>query len=278
MSISIVGERIAKTIVEKAKAGAYDRYKAAELLAEALNDELHAVSHDRHLNVMFYSVPPIEPGPAPDPQQIQTGLAKHNCGFVRAEHLAPNIGYVKLNSFALPDKCGETASAAMRFVADSDAVIFDLRDNGGGVPAMVSYLESFLFDKSTHLNDVYYRKTDETHQFWTLPFLPGKRIPHAPIYVLTSKNTFSAAEEFAYTLQALKRATVVGETTGGGAHPYDVVKIDSNFTVEVPFARSINPVTKKDWEGTGVVPDVAVSASEALDRAIQFAKESIKSK
>lgn len=273
------GERIAKALAKNVGVGTYDGYSEGELLAQAVNDELRQISHDQHLNVLFYLVPPDDSAEAaPDPQQVRIGLAKHNCGFVRAEHLAPNIGYLKLDSFALPDVCGETANAAMRFIADSDAIIFDLRDNGGGVPAMVSYLESFLFDKSTHLNDVYYRKDNEVHQFWTLPFLQGKHIAKAPVYVLTSKNTFSAAEEFAYTLQSLKRATVVGETTAGGAHPYDTIIIDSHFTVEVPFARSINPVTKRDWEGTGVVPDVTVSASDALERAITLAKSSLGSK
>jgi Peptidase family S41 len=265
------GERIAKSIIEKAKSGAYDQYVAAEILAEAVNEYLHDISHDQHLNVLFYLVPPLDSG-VRDPQQFRIGLARHNCGFVRAEHIAPNIGYLKFDSFASPDACGETANAAMRFVADSDAIIFDLRDNGGGVPAMVSYLESFLFDKATHLNDVYFRKGDETHQFWTLPYVQGKRVAKSPLFVLTSKNTFSAAEEFAYTLQSLKRATIVGETTGGGAHPYDTVKIDSNFTIEVPFARSINPVTKSDWESTGVIPDVKVTAADALERAISLAK------
>ena len=273
-----VGERLSNMLATKLKAGAYDKFSEGELLAQAVNDDLHQVSHDLHLNVLFYLVPqPSIASPTPlDPQQVRLGLAKHNCGFVRAEHIEPNIGYLKFDSFALPDVCGDTASAAMRFVADSAVIIFDLRDNGGGVPAMVAYLESYLFDKATHLNDVYFRQNDETHQFWTLPYVPGKRVASVPVYVLTSKNTFSAAEEFAYTLQALKRATIVGETTAGGAHPYDTVQINSHFTVEVPFARSVNPMTKKDWEGAGVVPDEKVPASDALERAVSLARKSLK--
>jgi hypothetical protein len=270
------GDRMAKSLAGKVNAGKYDDYREGELLSEAVNDELHGISHDLHLNANFYLVP--QPSSAPrvpvDPEQVRKGLARHNCGFVRAEHIDPNIGYLRFDNFSLPDACGETASAAMRFVADSEAIIFDLRQNGGGVPAMVTYLESYLFDKSTHLNDIYFRKDDEIHQFWTLPYVPGKRMATAPVFVLTSKNTFSAAEEFAYTLQALKRATVVGETTAGGAHPYDVADVNSHFNVEVPFARSINPVTKTDWEGTGVVPDVETTADDALNRAIALAKQS----
>jgi hypothetical protein len=273
-----VGLRISKALASKVNAGAYDRYGEGELLAEAVNRDLQEVSHDPHLTVNFYLVPPVDVValPTSDPQKSSIGLAKHNCGFIRVEHIEPNIGYVRLDNFSSPDSCGETASAAMRFVGDSDALIFDLRENGGGVPGMVAYLETYLFDKSTHLNDIHFRKNDEVHQFWTLPYVPGKRMPIAPVFVLTSKNTFSAAEEFAYTLQALKRATIVGETSAGGAHPYDTTSINRHFTVDIPFARSINPITGKDWEGTGVLPDHVVKAEDALTEALSLARASAK--
>src|SRR5581483_807463 len=114
------------------------------------------------------------------------------------------------------------------------------------------------------LNDLYNRKENSTRQFWTLSYVPGPRLAKQPVFVLTAKRTFSGAEEFTYNLKSLKRATIVGETTGGGAHPVNGQRIDEHFMVGVPFARAINPITKTNWEGTGVEPDVKVPASEAL--------------
>lgn len=133
---------------------------------------------------------------------------------------------------------------------------------------MVAYVSSYLFDRRTHLNDLYTRSTGETRAFWTRDRVPGRRFGGArPVYVLTSARTFSGAEEFAYNLQALKRATLVGEVTGGGAHPVRGRRIDAHFLIGVPFARAVNPVTRTNWEGVGVAPDVRVPAGEALARA-----------
>ena len=133
-------------------------------------------------------------------------------------------------------------------------------------------ISSYLFDKPTHLNDLYNRKEDFTTQYWTLPYVPGNTLADKPAFVLTSKSTFSGAEEFTYNLKNLKRATIVGETTGGGAHPVDGHRIDDHFMIGVPFARAVNPISKKNWEGTGVEPDVPVKASEALDKAEELTK------
>src|SRR5437763_520244 len=121
--------------------------------------------------------------------------------------------------------------------------------------------------RATHLNDIYNRTTGETRQYWSHPSLPGKKLLGKDVYVLTSGRTFSGAEEFAYNLQTQKRATIVGETTGGGAHPTRGFRVTDHFGVGVPFARSINPVTKTSWEGTGVKPDVTVPADQALHTA-----------
>ena len=163
----------------------------------------------------------------------------------------------------------------MNFLGHVDAIIFDLRDNRGGDPKMVAMIASYLFDDATHLNDLYNRKEDSTTQYWTLPYVPGEMLANTPAFVLTSKSTFSGAEEFTYDLKELKRATIVGETTGGGAHPVSGHRIDDHFMIGIPFARAVNPVSKKDWEGTGVEPDVKVDASDALNRAIELATERI---
>jgi C-terminal processing protease CtpA/Prc len=177
--------------------------------------------------------------------------------------------------FADPAICGSTASAAMNFLAHVDAIIFDLRDNSGGDPKMIALISSYLFDQPTHLNDIYNRKEDSTTQYWTLPFVPGVRLPDKPAFVLTSKYTFSGAEEFSYNLKNLKRATIIGEATAGGAHPVMGRPIDDHFVIGVPFARAINPISKTNWEGTGVEPDVPAKASEALEVATKLAATKI---
>jgi C-terminal processing protease CtpA/Prc len=194
-----------------------------------------------------------------------------NCGFERAEHLPPNIGYLKFNTFADVAVCAPTAIAAMNFVADSDALILDLRDNNGG-GEMASLIASYLFPAPTHLMDNYDRSSNTTVQDWTWAYVPGKRFVGKPVFVLTSSATFSAAEAFSYALQTVKRATLVGEATGGGAHMVKQRRIDEHFTLVVPFARSISPITHTNWEGTGVEPDVKVPAAEALTEALRRAR------
>ena len=175
------------------------------------------------------------------------------------------------NAFPAPEICGPTAEAAMKFLAYVDALIFDLRDNRGGDPRMVALIATYLFDHPVHLSDIYNRREDSTTQYWTLPYVSGKRLVSTPAFVLTSSRTFSGAEDFAYNLQAIKRATVIGETTGGGAHPTMFRLVDGHFGVGVPFARSINLTTKTNWEGTGVRPDVQVKSAEAIQAAHRMA-------
>jgi C-terminal processing protease CtpA/Prc len=165
----------------------------------------------------------------------------------------------------------------MGFLANTDALIVDLRRNGGGRPEMVALLSSYLFDERTHLNDLYWREGNRTDEFWTNATVAGPRYGgKKPVFVLTSKRTFSGAEEFAYNLKALKRATIVGETSGGGAHPGDMQKIADGFAMFVPTGRAINPVTKTNWEGVGVEPDVVVPADQALDKAKELAAAALK--
>jgi retinol-binding protein 3 len=235
------------------------------------------VSHDRHLGVSFSpaALPaPTAGGPSPEARaRVRRQLEQNNCAFERVERLQGNVGYLKFNAFMDPEVCGATASAAMNFLANVDALVVDLRENGGGDPAMVAYVSSYLFAERTHLNDLWERTTDRTTEYWTRTDVPGKRLAEKPVYVLTSRRTFSGAEEFSYNLKNLKRATIVGETTGGGAHPVSGQRIDDHFTIGVPFARAINPVSKTNWEGTGVEPDVKVPAADALSTALKLAAE-----
>lgn len=271
-------QRMAAAIRARLASGAYDTITAGSAFASALTTDLRAISHDKHLSVAWSSrvLPPMDPGAGPDSAalaQMRARLRQNNCGFERVEWLQSNLGYLKFNGFGPADSCAATATAAMTLLAHVDALIIDLRSNGGGDPEMVAFISSYLFAEPTHLNDLYDRAADKTTEYWTTRDVPGPRLATTPVFLLTSSYTFSAAEEFAYNLKNLKRATIVGETTGGGAHPVSGHRIDDHFTIRVPFARAINPISKTNWEGTGVTPDVPVAASEALDTARRLAGE-----
>jgi len=277
---SDVAKQMEDAIRARQKKGEFDSLTEGSAFAAMLTEDLREVSHDKHLGVNFSPVPlPEQPPDAkPSPEalaSIRKQMERTNCGFENVQILPSNIGYVKFNGFADPDICGPTAIAAMNFLSNVDAIIFDLRTNGGGDPKMIQLLCTYLFAEPTHLNDLWERKSGTTQQYWTLPYVPGKRLDTKPAYVLTSKQTFSGAEEFTYDLQNLKRATVVGETTGGGAHLVRGERIDAHFVVGVPFAKAINPVSKTNWEGTGVEPDVKVPADQALEAAQKLAREKL---
>jgi retinol-binding protein 3 len=262
------------------KAGAYNTITDGDAFAGQLTTDLQAVSHDKHLRVNFNpfkTPPPGKPTPE-DEARFHQQMEHDNCAFRKVEILPNNIGYIKFDGFMDASFCGPTVLAAMDFVAHTDALIFDIRQNGGGQPAMVTLIASYLFDEPTHLIDIYNRKEDSTRQNWTLSYLPGPRLTTQPVFVLTSERTFSGAEEFAFDLKNQKRATIVGETTGGGAHPVAPHVVADYFVVGVPFAKSLDPVTKTNWEGTGVVPDVKVPAADALDTAQKLALEKIQAK
>jgi hypothetical protein len=264
--------------------GDYNAITDGEDFAEALTRDLRAVSHDQHLFVAYNpflspnqpesSAGPHPPSPA-DQARFRAMIQRQNCTFSKLEILNHNVGYIKFDAFPDPDVCGATVVAAMNFLAHSDALIFDLRENHGGDPNMVDFMVSYLFQQPTHINDLTNRHDNDTHQYWTLPWVPGPRFVDQPVYVLTSHQTFSGGEEFTFDLKTQKRATIVGETTGGGAHPVRGMPAGDHFTIGVPFGRPINPVTKGDWEGSGVEPDVPVPAAEALTKAEKLAADKL---
>ena len=276
-----VAKKMAEALREHQKTGAYESIREAPAFAKRLTDDLRAVSKDLHLGVQFTPKPLPEGDPEPSAEakaQKRKFLENVNCGFKTAERLDGNLGYIKLDMFGDAEICAPKATAAFAALGDVDALIFDLRDNGGGHPEMVAFVSSYLFGKRTHLNDIYDRKQDKTTQHWTKPDVPGKKYPKQPVFVLTSKKTFSGAEEFSYNLKNLKRATIIGETTGGGAHPTSGHRLDAHFKIGVPSARAINPITKTNWEGKGVEPDVKVPAADALDTAKKLAAERLAKK
>lgn len=280
-------KKVEDALRAKLKSGDFDKLNDAREFSQAVSATVLEVSKDKHTGFAY------DPETAEDLRRLagQSEEEKHkvrerqlqraqrdNFGFRKVELLPGNIGYLDFRRFASPDQAGQTAVAAMNFLAYCDAIIVDLRQNGGGDPAQIQLISSYFFADPAHLNDLYYRAADRTENYWTLPYVPGRRAANADLYILTSARTFSGAEEFTYNMKNLKRATVIGETTGGGAHPTDLMIVQKDFILRVPFARAINPVSKTNWEGTGVTPDIAVPAAEALDKAYALAVEKLAAK
>ena len=240
----------------------YDRIDSAAAFATKLTADLQAISRDKHLRVLH-----SRGGAAPQ-RRMGSEIDDDSFGFAGVERLPGNVGYIDLRSFSPATLASGKAAEAMNLIADTDALVIDLRQNGGGDPAMVALLISYLLEgEPIHLNDFVGRDGNVLQQFWSSKEIPGKRYAGNDVYVLTSGFTFSAAEEFAYNLSNMKRATLVGETTGGGANPVTFFSIDDRFRISVPTGRARNPITMTNWEGTGVTPNIAVPAKLALDTA-----------
>jgi hypothetical protein len=272
-----VADQAAVAVEARLAAGEYDNLDEIAL-TDLLTGHLAEVCHDKHLRVRLGGggpgpVPgdPDRPGPGerhrPPVEKMRKMGRMINFGIRRVERLDGNVGYVELRGFPPAEAAGPAIAATMELVAGTFAVIFDLRHNGGGSPEGVACWCSYFFGEATHLNDIFHADTGETRQFWSMPHVPGDRYLDRPVYVLSSSRTFSGGEDFCYTLQALGRAEVIGETTGGGAHPTRGFPISPAIRIGIPFARSINPVTGTNWEGTGVAPDTEVPADQAYDVA-----------
>jgi len=280
-------KKMEELVRSRLKNGDYDKIFGVQEFARAVSQDLASVSKDKHLGFSF------APEMAADIRRLRSRNAdevkaarekelnaarRDNFGFRKVEQLPGNIGYLDFRVFQSPDQAGATAVAAMNFLAYCDAIIVDLRQNGGGDPAQIQLISSYFFAEPAHLNDLYYRAEDTTENYWTLPYVPGPKPVGADLYILTSAATFSGAEEFSYNMKNLKRATVIGETTGGGAHPTNGMIVQENFILRVPVGRAINPVSKTNWEGTGVTPDIPVPAAQAFDRAYAMAVDKLAAK
>lgn len=279
-----VAEKMEKYLRKRLKDKEYDNILKLTEFADTLTYDLREISKDLHLAVRV--APPeamelLEPDSLTDElrQQMFSKLSYNNFGFYKVERLEGNVGYLDLRGFNEAYYGSETAVAAMNFLAHTDALIIDLRQNGGGSPSMIQLISSYFFDEPVHLNSFYIRKEDSIKQFWTSAHVQGKRMTDVDLYVLTSSRTFSAAEEFTYNLKNLKRATIIGETTGGGAHPVERhIFRNLGVGIQVPFGRAINPISGTNWEGVGVKPDIEIAEAKALDVAYKEALKKLSAK
>ncbi len=279
-----IAEKMVSQLESNLKKGLYKSIDNPMEFANKLTKDLQFISHDIHLRIIF------APEMIAEEKKVVTvtdsikflneqidRMKRDNFGFKEMKILEGNIGYLNLKGFYKTQYAGETAVAAMNFLSNTDAIIIDLRQNGGGTPGVVQLITSYLYgtEEVVHLNNIYWRPTDTYTQTWTLPHVSGKRNPKTDIYILTSSRTFSAAEEFSYNLKHLKRATLIGETTGGGAHAGGTEFLTDRFAIWIPAGNAINPITKTNWEGTGVVPHIKVKADKALEVAQITALDSL---
>jgi hypothetical protein len=246
--------------------GGYKEVGTAKQFAERLTSDLRSATHDKHIAVFFDPAPVAPPD---SPARSVKSRERFNFGFSKIERLRGNVGYLDLRSFANLDEGRETASTYLDALANFDAIIIDLRQNGGGNTPMAAYIASYFFGpKPVHFTDMYWRDQNKTVEAWTSENVLGRRSVDQDLFLLVGPSTFSAAEDFCYSLQQLKRATLVGEKTGGGAHMgRGIQRLSPLFTAFIPVGQSLNPVTKTNWENTGVEPEVKAPAERALIEA-----------
>ncbi|ESQ82788.1 S41 family peptidase [Asticcacaulis benevestitus] len=275
-----IGMKAAALLTQNLNSGKYDAIATPASFADQLTKDLQSLTHDKHLRA--FAAEPMADKPSGPPPSI--GLY----AFMQADRLKGNIGYIVLNGFMPKSLSRQGADKVMSLLASTDALIIDMRGNGGGDPAAVSYLVSFFFDGKTpvHVNDLIWRKpgtTDYNREVFSTEPVPTSYLNKA-VYLITGPNTFSGGEEFSYDMQTLKRGTLVGEVTGGGANPGGTQPIGSGLGLFVPSGRAENPITHTSWEGTGVHPDVATApalsfsttysmALRALGRPVQAAAD-----
>ncbi len=255
--------------------GAYADAESLGHLAAALSRDLREVRDDPHISVL--AGPRDEDDDGTYSERLYERYARDNYGFRRVEVLPGSVGYLDLRLFCPAQIAGPTAVAAMNYLAGTRALIFDLRKNGGGEDGMVRLLAGYLFDEATELCSIHHRGPRGLEQSRSLDYVPGPRLAHLPAYVLTSQRTFSAAEDFTYDLQQRGRVVVVGEQTRGGGHTLEFVPLpEYGLELGIPEGEAINPISKGNWEGTGVTPDIAVEAEKALDVAYRHALERLR--
>lgn len=272
-----VGEQLRAVLAERAGTGRY-AVDGPEELAERVTTDLRSVNGDLHLRLKHHPEPiPDEPDEAAQVAMMSAYAARTLGGVARVDRLDGNVAHLSLAPLLFPLAfAGEALAAAMQLVAGADALLLDLRDNRGGDPRTVAFLCGYLLDEPAHLVTMHHRDPAGTVQSWSAPWVPGPRFGGTkPLYVLTGPDTFSGAEELAYDLKNLGRATVVGERTRGGAHPRRGYRLHPHLELAVPVGRAVSPVTGTNWEGTGVTPDIPTPAPAALHTAHHHARATL---
>jgi C-terminal processing protease CtpA/Prc len=275
-----LGRKMAEALRSHAKNGDDNATADGDAFARLLTQQMRDVSHDMHLEVIYSADPlPVQrPAAAPSAEDLarfRARLQQDNCTFRKVENLPHNIGYLKFDWFADLDACRATATAAMTTLNNADALIIDLRDNRGGSGDMVTLVAGYFFDHPEYIFDP--RELPSIHS-WTRSPVAGNKLADKPVYLLTSSTTISAAEDFTYNLKMLRRVTIVGETTAGGAHAGVFYRIDDHFGMAITEVQAVNPYSTVDWEGVGVEPDVKIKADEALETAKKLAEDQLRFK
>lgn len=275
-----VAKKTETHLLSQWESGHFDQFENDEDFAAALTESVQSINKDKHMRI-WKNRPYEAPDNTPE-RMIEERLDRlnrsraSNSGFNTVKIMEGNVGYLDYRGFAGFPGGKDVVDSYMNLLSRTDAIIVDLSRNGGGDPSMVQYLCSFFFDKKVHLNSLYFREGDRTIDFYTLDEIGGEKMPEVPLFVITSNKTFSGAEEFSYNMQTQKRATLIGQTTGGGANPGGGRGINENLTVFIPGGMAINPITKTNWEGVGVVPEIKTSQEDALSKAHELAKEAAK--
>lgn len=271
-----IAKQSAAFIEKQLESGEYQKITDAKEFATKLTQDLQSINHDKHMIVRAGNpkmMRRVKGNPALARLQRERMDQENNYGVGKLEHFEGNVGYLNLWSFmSAGHKAENKFAAALEYLSSADAIIVDLRENRGGSGDMAQFIASYFLPEKTQLNSVYWRENDRMMESWTLNKVPGKRLLNVPLFVLTSDITFSVAEAFSYDLKTRKRATFVGEVTGGGANPGGSFEINERFSIFISTGRAINPVTKTNWEGIGVKPDVNVKAEQAFEKALELAK------
>ena len=273
--------KVAEHLKQRMEADHFKDVSETAGFAELLTKEVQSVSKDKHLLIR-----PVTQTQGPRPRSTEDFLTRHRGRIARDREeagglkevriLDGNVGYLDLRSFVPLHVGRDYADSSMQLLSGADALIIDLRENGGGYPDMVQYFCSYFFGEPVHLNSLYWREGDRTEEFWALEKVTGTKVPDLPLFILTSGKTFSAAEEFSYNMQTRKRATLIGQTTRGGANPGRIIQLNDKIEAIIPVGKAINPITKTNWEGVGVVPDITTSPDESLEKAHELAKVAAK--
>lgn len=267
------GKQIALQLQTEINSDKYYEIKHPDTLASVLTKDLKRISNDGHMYVNHLTKNTKKTTETTDWDAEEKALEiKLNYGFTEIQILENNTGYIKIVEFMHPKRSMQTAVAAMKFVENTDNLIIDIRDNGGGYPGIVNYLMNHYFEgPPTLLSTTYFSDPKITpYTNYTSDLVYGKLRIRKPLYILINENTGSASEYFAYTLQAFGKAILIGETSGGSAHNNDYFSLSKDFRISISTAMPINEITKTNWEVKGVVPDVKVENKEAKQKALDI--------